>query len=333
MTSAMQPHLVGMASSYPGMDQADWLWKQTPRPFGIWHSIQMQAQAPNPEFLLLYQINFERLLNPAQPPWYQRLAGRKAVPPVDLGQLLRQVPKERIVFLMREPPLPEVWPTQQRIYAHAQNYCGYVSGPADAAPHPEVMPAIWYVNLSFAELDTMPPPEKLRPCSWITSGVNRTESHRQRLAFLRSLQSANCSVDIYGRRLPPWVNHGGSLQNKWFGLAPYYYNLAIENFAGNDWYVSEKLWDALLSWCLPIYYGGPAADRLLPPESFLRLPSLDEQGIAYIQEVIASPDAWHAAQEAIAEARQIILHKLNLLNWLSEWVEGTSGGTLSTGTP
>jgi hypothetical protein len=104
-------------------------------------------------------------------------------------------------------------------------------------------------------------------------------------------------------------------------MAPYYYNLAIENYAENDWYVSEKLWDSLLSWCLPIYYGGSAADKLLPSGSFLRLPSLDEKGLAYIQDVIATPDAWYEAKDAIAEARQIILHKLNLLNWLSEYVD------------
>jgi len=54
----------------------------------------------------------------------------------------------------------------------------------------------------------------------------------------------------------------------------------------NDLYVTEKLWDALLAWCLPIYYGGKAAYWLLPDGSFLRLPSLDAKRIAYIKEVI-----------------------------------------------
>ena len=167
----------------------------------------------------------------------------------------------------------------------------------------------------------MPPPEKVSPCSWITSGISRTANHRQRLNFLQSLQSSDIKFDLYGRDLPTWANKSGELGNKWHGMAPYYYNLSIENYADNNWYVSEKLWDALLAWCLPIYYGGPAADKLLPPGSFLRLPSLDEKGIAYIQEVTATPDAWYAAKSAIAEARQVILHKLNLLNWLSNFVE------------
>jgi hypothetical protein len=48
---------------------------------------------------------------------------------------------------------------------------------------------------------------------------------------------------------------------------------------------------------------------------------MNDQGLAYIREVTATPDAWYAARDAIAEARQVILHKLNLLNWLSNYVD------------
>jgi hypothetical protein len=164
-------------------------------------------------------------------------------------------------------------------------------------------------------------PEKTRRCSWITSGIDRSANHRQRLDFIKLLRENKVVFDLYGRRLPDWAKGCGSVSNKWHVMAPYYYNLAIENYVDNEWYVSEKLWDALLAWCLPIYYGGSAADKLLPPGSFLRLPSLNEKGVAYIQEVTASLDAWHEAQAAIAEARQIILHELNLLEWLSKFVE------------
>ena len=68
----------------------------------------------------------------------------------------------------------------------------------------------------------------------------------------------------------------------------------------------------------PAYYGGGAAAKLLPSDSFLRLPSLDEKGIAYIRDIISSPEAWHEAKEAITEARHSILHELNLLNWLEK---------------
>jgi hypothetical protein len=313
--------IVGMLSSYQGLgDQADWLWKQTPHHFGIWGNLQMLAKAEKPDFLLLYQYDFTRLSKPQTLPWWKRWQNKPKAPPPPFSSLVRGVSKERIIYLLREPPLEEIVAKNKANYQAAKMHCGYVSGPDNFAPHPDYMPAIWYVGNSFRELNEANPPEKTRSCSWITSGISRTENHRQRLAFLKLLRDNEIDFDLYGRGLPASAKGFGSVNNKWCAMAPYYYNLAIENYAENEWYASEKLWDALLCWCLPIYYGGEAADKLLPPGSFLRLPSLDEKGMAYIKEVTANLDAWHDAKEAIAEARQIILHKLNLLEWLSEFV-------------
>ncbi|BAU04612.1 glycosyltransferase family 10 domain-containing protein [Fischerella sp. NIES-3754] len=310
---------IGMISSYRALEkQGDWLWQQTPHPFGVWGNIQMQALATQPDFLLMYQFNFPK--TPQKKSWLGRFIRQKKSE-VKIENFLRGIPKERIIYLLREPPLDEVVEKHKLAYKEAQKYCGYVSGPDDFAPTPDYMPAIWYHANSFRDLHEMPPPEKTSTCSWITSGINRTANHRQRLEFLKSLQSSGIKVDFYGRDLPSWTKSSGELGNKWYGMAPYYYNLAIENYSSNNWYVSEKLWDALLAWCLPIYYGGSAADKLLPSGSFLRLPSLDEKGIVYIQEITATPDAWYEAKDAIAEARQIILHELNLLNWLSNFVK------------
>ncbi|MTJ09042.1 glycosyltransferase family 10 domain-containing protein [Anabaena sp. UHCC 0204] len=310
---------IGMISSYDNLNKrGDWLWQQTPNEFGIWENIQMQALAKKPDFLLMYQFDFPKPPSPQS--LLDRLRNQPKKTELNINSLLRGISKERIIYLLREPPLSEIVEINKYNYQQADNYCGYISGPDDFAPIPDYMPAIWYLSNSFRELDEMPPFKKVKTCSWITSGINRTENHQKRLNFLQSLQNSNLEIDFYGRNLPSWSKDAGELGGKCHGMSPYYYNLAIENYADNDWYVSEKLWDSLLAWCLPIYYGGSAADKLLPPGSFLRLPSLDEKGIAYIQEVTSSPDAWHDAKEAIAEARQIILHKLNLLNWLSEFV-------------
>ncbi|MEA5513659.1 glycosyltransferase family 10 domain-containing protein [Nodularia sp. UHCC 0506] len=315
----MAKKTVGMISSYRALEKrGDWLWQQTPHQFGVWDNIQMQALASKPDFLLMYQFDFPK---PPQPKsWWEQLNQKRQKSELNINSVLKGIAPERVIYLLREPPLSEIVDRNQFNYQEAQKYCGYISGPDDFAPIPDYMPAIWYHANSFRELNEMPPPEKVAPCSWITSGISRTANHRQRLDFLQSLQENHLKFDLYGRGLPKWVKTSGELGNKWYGMAPYYYNLSIENYADNNWYVSEKLWDALLAWCLPIYYGGPAADKLLPPGSFLRLPSLDAKGLAYIQEVTATPDAWYAAKDAIAEARQIILHKLNLLNWLSEFV-------------
>jgi hypothetical protein len=314
--------IIGMLSSYKEVNtQADWLWKQTPNSFGVWENIQMRSQAQKPDFLLLYQFDFFR--RPSKPkslPWWKKWQAKQEKPTQpDFVSQFRGVPQERIIYLLREPPLEEIIATNKTNYQAATRYCGYVSGADNLAPNPDYMPAIWYVNNSFRELNEMSPPKKTHPCSWITSGINRTENHRKRLDFLKLLRENSLDFDLYGRNLPSWANAFGSVSNKWSAMAPYYYNLAIENYADNDLYASEKLWDALLTWCLPIYYGGGAADKLLPPGSFLRLPSLDEKGMAYIKDVTSNLDAWYEAKDAIAEARQIILHKLNLLAWLSDF--------------
>ena len=321
-TRDMTKKIVGMISSYTGLNPSpvDWLWQQTPHPFGVWGNIQMLAKAEKPDFLLLYNFNsFPE--EPRNTNWLnaQRQQKRYAEETRSLQSKLRGVPQERTIFLMREPPLEEVVQKNIDFYEKAKPYCGHISGPDDFAPVPEYMPAIWYLTNPFHDLAEPYIPEKKKPCSWITSGINRTANHRKRLDFLKLLQSSHLDIDFYGRDLPDWADSKGAINNKWYGMAPYYYNLSIENYADNDWYVSEKLWDSLLSWCLPIYYGGSAADKLLPSGSYLRLPSLDEKGLQYIQEVTATPDAWYEAKDAIAEARQIILHKLNLMEWVSNF--------------
>ncbi|MCJ8282851.1 MAG: glycosyltransferase family 10 [Rivularia sp. ALOHA_DT_140] len=318
---------IGMMSSYSALNnRSDWLWQQTPGNFGIWDNIQLLATHPKPDFLLMY--NYTSF---PKPPHKHLLFWKNRKPQANYEKAcqtfqdkLRGMPKERVIYLLREPPLDEVVESNKRFYKIAKNYCNYISGPDDFAPNPDYMPAIWYYSNSFRELNEMPPPVKEKPLSWVTSGINRTENHRKRLAFLKMLRDSGLELDLYGRGLPDWAKGSGELGNKWYGTSPYYYNLSVENYADNDWYVSEKLWDSLLAWCLPIYYGGPAADKLLPPGSFLRLPSMDEKGLAYIKEVTSTPDAWYEAKEAIAEARQIILHKLNLVSWLSNYVNKIS---------
>lgn len=314
----MAQKTIGMITSYPGLNQSDWLWQQTPQNFGQWGNISILANSPQPDFLLMYQFDFPRVQKNQS--WLEKIRKLKQQHEPDIQKKLREFPKSQIIYLIREPPLDEIIEITKYNYEQAKNYCGYVSGPDKFAPKPDYMPAIWYHPNSFRELNEMPPPEKTKLCSWITSGISRTANHRRRLEFIKLLQEQNLKFDLYGRNLPIFAHSNGLLNNKWHAMAPYYYNLAIENYADNDLYVTEKLWDSLLAWCLPIYYGGSAADKLLPPGSFLRLPSLDQKGVEFIKEVVATPDYWYEAKDKIAEARQIILHELNLLNWLSNFV-------------
>jgi hypothetical protein len=54
----MNQKIIGTITTYPGMNQSDWLWQQTPQNFGKWGNIQMLANHPEPDFLLMYQFDF-----------------------------------------------------------------------------------------------------------------------------------------------------------------------------------------------------------------------------------------------------------------------------------
>lgn len=77
-----------------------------------------------------------------------------------------------------------------------------------------------------------------------------TPEHYLRLKFVAKLK------EDLGDRLHWFGNGVEPLKDKWPGIAPYRYHLAIENRFGYD-IISEKLYDSFLGLAMPIYYGAP----------------------------------------------------------------------------
>lgn len=81
-------------------------------------------------------------------------------------------------------------------------------------------------------------------------------------------------VDIFGPRWPKHMRLGESRRGAWQAtklelLKPYRFNVCLEN---TNWpgYCSEKIWDALRGYCLPIYHGqGNSIYDILPRDSFI----------------------------------------------------------------
>lgn len=186
--------------------QGDWLWNQTPEPMGVWGNIKMLSRSDKTDFLLLYNFNTFPHQTTLTLPWWKawRRSKRKVLQirqqqEEETRSLLSKVPRERIIFLLREPPLDKVVELHKTFYQAAQEYCGYVSGPDDFAPIPDYMPVIWYHSGSFRELNEMPPPKKTHRCSWITSGISRTVNHIKKLEFLKLLVESDLELDVYGK--------------------------------------------------------------------------------------------------------------------------------------
>lgn len=82
-------------------------------------------------------------------------------------------------------------------------------------------------------------------------------------------------IDIYGKGWPEGISRENSRQGNWpetkkIILSQYNFNLAFENTVYPN-YVTEKIWDAIENYCLPIYYGGNGSTIYtdFPKKSFL----------------------------------------------------------------
>lgn len=212
-------------------------------------------------------------------------------------------PPDNIWVLMQEPYIPGVF--DWMVEGHDQYHHVFTHHPKDKTAgnkyircHPAVP---WHVNKSYDELKQLPLPIKQKTISWITSNLTTFPGHKVRMDFLAYLQSRTFSLDLYGKG----INY---IEDKWDGLAPYRYSLAIENSASPD-YWTEKIADCFLSWTVPIYYGCTNLEDYFPAESFIRI-DINQPAAALdsIAAMLAS-DNWEARLPALAEARSRILDR------------------------
>lgn len=124
-------------------------------------------------------------------------------------------------------------------------------------------------------------------CS-VVSGFNGVPGYDDRRIFIEQLSSVLPEFDLYGRYgklIRNIKSYRGYSTVKFRTIANYKYSLVIEN-SKEDWYISEKIFDALMCGCMPIYYGTDKIFELIPHEWFVYLPDLSKKSIESIEEVI-----------------------------------------------
>lgn len=172
-----------------------------------------------------------------------------------------------------------------------------LQGPKVAQTHGSLP---WHVGRTYDQLKAGTTPGKTRDLSWITSSLALSAGHRRRLAFLARLQSAGVQFDLFGRGFQP-------VADKWDGLAPYRYSLAVENHS-TPHYWTEKVIDCFLAGTMPIYFGAQNISDYFPAESFVWLDIDDPDSPRRVQEIIRS-DRAEKNRDALAEARRRVLEE------------------------
>ena len=154
----------------------------------------------------------------------------------------------------------------------------------------------------LAEMDKI---EKPKILSVICSDKNFTPGHKKRLDFVFSLKEHfGESLDWYGNGVNP-------LEKKWSGIAPYKYNISIENKRKN-FVISEKLYDSFLGLSFPFYYGAPNVSEFFPEESYSEIDIEDvHKSIEVIEEAINN-NAYEENYKYLLQSKNLVLKEYNL---------------------
>lgn len=174
----------------------------------------------------------------------------------------------------------------------------------------------WFIGRTYQEYNSLVLPPKEKLISVISSSKRmRYTKHAARFDLAEYLAENIPGMEWYGKGIRPF-------KKKYEVLEPYKYHVTIENHIGaHHW--SEKLADAFLAECLPLYAGDPVADEIFPKESFIPIP-IDNPKVAteIIKEAIANGE-YEKRRDAILEAKHLILEKYNFWAQVIEVIEAS----------
>ena len=245
-----------------------------------------------------------------------------------------RLPRERTVFVAGEPDV--IHPYNTRFL----NQFGIVLTPSEKAVATEKWKqnycSMWFVGVDFSKpriqknlkgydwLASLKPPPKKDKISIVTSNKTFTEFHRRRLKFIEELQTLIPEhLEILGRGFR-------SIGDKAEALLPYRYHLALENGGGRfTW--SEKLSDPLLCWTFSFYAGCENVEEDLPVNSFACVDLNDPSGSAELMVRYLQNRQWWKSLDAISDARELLLHKYNLVFLLARLAKSAMAKPISNG--
>jgi len=289
-----------------------WKWpdlmQQTPGHSGVWDGIKFTE---NPDLQCDYYVVLNNLKD----------SEMLSVSPSNVFRVIQEPPTEFF-----KPWHKNQSYSSKSFMCDPENY-----GEEYITSHPMVP---WHINRDYDFLSTTLLPEKNHILSWITSTKSILGGHKKRMSFLGDVSKIIPELELVGTNIHHISNPEERKMNaeeqqrlgfkivedKWEGLAPYKYSLAIENFSGPD-YWTEKLADCFLAWTLPIYYGCTNLESYFPADSFIRIDINDpKEATKIIKQTILS-DCWENRLYAISEARDLVLNKYQLFPSISRFLK------------
>jgi len=219
--------------------------------------------------------------------------------------------KENTIFLTMEPSTIKSYGKQ---YTNQYEYI-ITSQEEWALPHRnriELPPNLpWFYGLgskhliSYDTIKAVTEPSKSQNLSTVCSAKQQKNTlHYSRYQFTQELKKLIPELEIYGRGVRDMDDKSESLDD-------YRYHITIENFIGKN-HCTEKLSDAFLGYCLPLYYGCPNASDYFPAESFIPINIHDIESTRAIIIAAIENNEYEKRLPYIAEARRRVLDEYNI---------------------
>ncbi len=174
---------------------------------------------------------------------------------------------------------------------------------------------IWELNSFWKDLNNFVTKDttKNNKISIICSPKYFDPGHIKRIDFLKFLEAKNDSdviIDIYSSsNFCNFKNYAGKCpkDNKNIGIRPYKYYFMVEN--NNEYnYITEKLWEPILSECLCFYSGCPNVSDYIDERAFVQLDMNDfEKSFQIIKNAI-NDNLWEKRLPYIQNEKQKILN-------------------------
>ena len=158
--------------------------------------------------------------------------------------------------------------------------------------------------LNFDDLVTAQP-DKTKFAAVIASNKVLSKGHQQRLDFVKLLnQTFGDKIHIYGRGFRDF-------EDKWDLLHSYKYHLVLENSRFEN-YWTEKLADAYLAGCYPIYYGAPNIKDFFEKDMITEIDIAKPANAILEINKIFEGEIWEKRYTELAEAKRRILYDYNI---------------------
>ena len=152
--------------------------------------------------------------------------------------------------------------------------------------------------------------------STVLSPKYNDSGQMKRIDFVKHIEN-DIDIDVFGNNKWNYKNYKGSLpyHHKDMALINYKYTFNAENHNINN-YVTEKLYDAILSETLCFYNGAPNVREIVNPMCYVELDLIDfEKDKQIIQDAIKN-DLWSERINYIKAEKKRILEEISLFGRL-----------------